>query len=150
MEINKEIEFNPIMQDRFKNGSARNYSYGDIMFNYGALPQTWEDNKIKHPVTSAIGDNDPIDIIEIGIQCLEIGSITPIKILGVLALIDGDETDWKVIGISKYDVLYDNMDDIEDVILKSHRQSYIYFASDVILIFIDFFYILYRMTSSTN
>ena len=37
------------------------------MFNYGALPQTWEDNKIVHSTTNAIGDNDPIDIIEIGI-----------------------------------------------------------------------------------
>ena len=34
--------FNPIKQDT-KNGKLRDYKYGDMCFNYGAFPQTWED-----------------------------------------------------------------------------------------------------------
>ena len=44
------------------------------------------------------------------------GSITPVKVLGILALIDSGETDWKVVVISQYDVLFDLMNDITDVI----------------------------------
>eukprot|EP00965_Chrysotila_dentata_P037757 1255681-Pleurochrysis_carterae.AAC.1 len=32
-------EFNPIKQDT-KNGKLREYKYGDMLFNYGAFPQT--------------------------------------------------------------------------------------------------------------
>lgn len=47
------------------------------------------------------GDGDPLDVVEIGETSLEFGSITPVKILGCLALIDEDETDWKIITIRK-------------------------------------------------
>jgi hypothetical protein len=40
-EIATGEEFNPIKQDT-KNGKLRNYNFGDMLFNYGAFPQTWE------------------------------------------------------------------------------------------------------------
>ncbi|MES1908285.1 MAG: hypothetical protein MHM6MM_001247 [Cercozoa sp. M6MM] len=43
-EISTGEEMNPIKQD-VKNGKLRYYQYGDIMFNYGAMPQTWENPK---------------------------------------------------------------------------------------------------------
>ena len=42
MEMNKEKAGNPITQDT-KNGKPRYYTYGVPFFNYGFLPQTWED-----------------------------------------------------------------------------------------------------------
>ena len=30
------------------------------MWNYGAIPQTYEDPKVVHPATGAVGDSDPI------------------------------------------------------------------------------------------
>src|SRR4051812_15481463 len=33
--------YNPIKQDT-KNGQLRYYKHGDMMFNYGCFPQTWE------------------------------------------------------------------------------------------------------------
>jgi inorganic pyrophosphatase len=42
------------------------------------------------------GDNDPIDVLEIGTRQLKAGEIVPVKVLGILALIDDSETDWKV------------------------------------------------------
>jgi inorganic pyrophosphatase len=42
------------------------------------------------------GDNDPVDVVEIGTQALAVGSVTKVKPLGVLAMIDDGELDWKV------------------------------------------------------
>lgn len=46
MEVMKDVEFNPIMQDKSK-GKPRYYTYGVPFFNYGLLPQTWEDPHLK-------------------------------------------------------------------------------------------------------
>lgn len=106
--------FNPIKQDT-KNGVLRNYNYGDMLFNYGAFPQTWEDPNHVTPDTNAPGDNDPVDVVEVGSKRWETGSIVRVKILGVLALIDDGETDWKVVAISAEDPLADRINDINDL-----------------------------------
>lgn len=105
---------NPIKQDT-KNGQLRSYKHGDMMFNYGALPQTWENPKHIPKDTGRIGDNDPLDVIEIGMTQLATGSVTPVKILGVIALIDDGETDWKVIAININDPIAHELNDIHDV-----------------------------------
>lgn len=46
MEVMKDVAFNPIMQDESK-GKPRYYTYGVPFFNYGLLPQTWEDPYLK-------------------------------------------------------------------------------------------------------
>ena len=85
MQVQKEKPFNPIMQDT-KKGALRYYTYGASFFNYGMLPQTWEDPAKKgfngtaqlgghgsaapwggllQPPRSVrigtVGDNDPLD-----------------------------------------------------------------------------------------
>merc|ERR1719424_268791 len=48
MEVATKEEFNPISQD-IKKGKLRNY-HGPLFWNYGCLPQTWEDpNVMNHP-----------------------------------------------------------------------------------------------------
>ena len=43
------------------------FKKGDIFFNYGCLPQTWEDPTFVHPDAEGCrGDNDPLDVCEIG------------------------------------------------------------------------------------
>jgi len=106
--------FNPIKQD-VKNGKLRDYNYGDMCFNYGAFPQTWEDPKHTTPDTGFPGDNDPIDAVEIGYRMLKTGSVTRVKVLGCLAMIDDDETDWKVICIAADDPLAQQLNDVTDV-----------------------------------
>ena len=105
MEIDKDSKHNPIKQDINKDGSLRKYNYGDMMFNYGAFPRTWEDPQFVSEHTNARGDNDPLDVIEIGSMQLGMASVSPVKILGVLAMIDDEETDWKVIVIHKDDCI---------------------------------------------
>ena len=86
----------PIKQDE-KKGVLREFKKGDIFFNYGCFPRTWEDPRHVSKDTGYPGDNDPLDVCEIGLRQVQTGEIRPVKVLGVLAMIDDDETDWKVV-----------------------------------------------------
>ena len=77
--------------------------------------QTWEDPNVIHPETKAKGDNDPLDVCEIGELVGYTGQIKQVKVLGVMALLDDEETDWKVIVIDVNDPLAPKLNDIEDV-----------------------------------
>jgi inorganic pyrophosphatase len=94
MEVATKEPNNPIAQD-IKKGKLRDY-HGPIFWNYGCLPQTWEDPNEEHPELKCFGDNDPIDVVEIGSKALAMGTVVEVKPLGVLAMIDDGELDWKV------------------------------------------------------
>jgi len=117
MEVSKEMPGNPIMQDVNKDGSPRYYTYGTPFFNYGLIPQTWEDPDVKSAQGYG-GDNDPLDVIELGSSQLMMGSITSCRVIGALELIDEGETDFKILcihsGDKDFDRIYD-MNDLESV-----------------------------------
>jgi inorganic pyrophosphatase len=94
MEVATKEPNNPIAQD-IKKGKLRDY-HGPIFWNYGCLPQTWEDPNLEHSELKCFGDNDPIDVVEIGSRALAMGTVVEVKPLGVLAMIDDGELDWKV------------------------------------------------------
>ena len=77
--------------------------------------QTWEDPNHSHPETKAKGDNDPLDVCEIGEQIGFTGQVKQVKVLGIMALLDEGETDWKVIVVDVADPLAPKLNDIEDV-----------------------------------
>ena len=87
----------------------------NIYRNYGAFPQTWEDPNKEHPVLKYKGDNDPVDVVEIGSKALASGTVNKVKVLGVLAMIDDGELDWKVIAIHSDDPMASKLNDIGDV-----------------------------------
>ncbi|KAH8051638.1 inorganic diphosphatase [Aureococcus anophagefferens] len=89
MEVDTKGENNPIVQD-MKKGKLRFY-HGPIFWNYGCLPQTWENPNEEHPRAQP---------------------------LGVLAMIDDGELDWKVVAIAESDPLAKELDDIADVEAK--------------------------------
>lgn len=106
---------NPIKQDE-KKGILREFKKGDIFFNYGCFPQTWEDPTFIHPDAEGCrGDNDPLDVCEIGARIVRAGDIRPVKVLGVLCMIDEGECDWKVVVIDAEDKWAPFIDDIDDV-----------------------------------
>jgi inorganic pyrophosphatase len=113
MEINTKEKYNPIAQD-VKKGLPREY-HGPIFWNYGCLPQTWEDPRLKHGALGAFGDNDPIDVVEIGGRALPVGSVTQVKVLGAFAMIDDGELDWKVLVVASDDELAGELNDVADV-----------------------------------
>lgn len=61
------------------------------------------------------GDNDPVDVVEIGSAERAMGSVTPVKPLGALAMIDDGELDWKIICIAADDPKAAEVNDVEDV-----------------------------------
>lgn len=82
MEVATKEAKNPIAQD-IKKGKLREY-HGPIFWNYGCLPQTWEDPAVTHPSLGVLGDGDPIDAVEIGSEPLLTGALAVVKPLGVL------------------------------------------------------------------
>ena len=83
------------------------------LWNYGAFPQTWEDPNAKHPETGANGDDDPLDVCEIGEAVGYTGQVKQVKVLGIMALLDEGETDWKVLVVDVNDPLAPRLNDVE-------------------------------------
>lgn len=114
VELRKDLPGNPLAQDLNADGSPRHYTYGTPFFNYGYVPQTWEDPDLKDSLGNA-GDNDPLDVMEIGSVRLEMGSVTPCRVLGHLALVDQGEMDHKVICIALSDPDASGIRDVDDL-----------------------------------
>uniref|UniRef100_A0A673GZ03 inorganic diphosphatase n=1 Tax=Sinocyclocheilus rhinocerous TaxID=307959 RepID=A0A673GZ03_9TELE len=106
MEIATKDPLIPLKQD-LKKGNLRYVSnvfpHKGYIWNYGAIPQTWEDPGHRDGDTGCCGDNDPIDVCDIGSKVCSRGEVIRVKVLGTLALIDEGETDWKVIVINVED-----------------------------------------------
>jgi len=121
MEIDTKAKLNPIVQDQ-KKGKLRfvanSYPYKGYIWNYGCLPQTWENPGHKDASTGCMGDNDPVDICEIGGRVAARGEVLEVKVLGILAMIDDGETDWKVIVIDVTDPLAAELNNLTDVEAK--------------------------------
>eukprot|EP01024_Parvocaulis_polyphysoides_P038873 TRINITY_DN35110_c0_g1_i1.p1 TRINITY_DN35110_c0_g1~~TRINITY_DN35110_c0_g1_i1.p1 ORF type:complete len:295 (-),score=35.40 TRINITY_DN35110_c0_g1_i1:350-1180(-) len=114
MEVATDEVQTPIKQD-VKKGKIRFYPY-NINWNYGLLPQTWEDPNVKNGELDGVaGDNDPVDVVEIGSTALQMGGVYKVKPLGVYAMIDDGELDWKVIAINVDDPKAASVNDVEDV-----------------------------------
>ncbi|KAB2097718.1 Soluble inorganic pyrophosphatase 1, chloroplastic -like protein [Gossypium arboreum] len=114
MEVATVELYTPIKQDT-KKGKLRYYPY-NINWNYGLLPQTWEDPSFANSeVEGAFGDNDPVDVVEIGDSRGKIGEILKVKPLAALAMIDEGELDWKIVAISLDDPRASLVDDVNDV-----------------------------------
>ena len=69
----------------------------------------------KHPGIDCRGDNDPLDVIEIGSKVHQSGSVVDVKVLGGLAMIDEGELDWKIIAIDVTDSLAEKINDLADL-----------------------------------
>nr|AEI91122.1 inorganic pyrophosphatase [Rhipicephalus microplus] len=118
MEMNTKEPLNPIKQD-IKKGKLRYvhncFPHHGYIWNYGAIPQTWEDPNHVDDKTNCKGDNDPIDICEIGYRVAKRGEVIQVKILGVVALVDEGETDWKLLAIDVNDPLAKDLNDVGDI-----------------------------------
>jgi inorganic pyrophosphatase len=118
LEISKNEMMNPIVQD-VKKGALRFvkncFPYHGYLWNYGAFPQTWESPAVLDHDTGLKGDNDPIDVIEIGSAVAKVGEVKQVKVLGAMAMLDEGETDWKIIAIDVNDPLAAQLNDSSDL-----------------------------------
>merc|ERR1712063_16850 len=82
MEIATKEKMNPIKQD-VKKGNLRYvanvYPQKGYPWNYGCIPQTWENPKHIDANTKEGGDNDPIDVCEIGSRVPARGEVIDVK-----------------------------------------------------------------------
>ncbi|CDS12927.1 hypothetical protein LRAMOSA05111 [Lichtheimia ramosa] len=132
LEINRTIPFNPIRQDKGPNGTLRYipniFPFFGYIGNYGAIPQTWEDPNVpNHDIGTKGGDNDPIDVIEIGDLLGYPGQIKQIKILGSLLMVDDNYTDWKIVAVDINDKKahqYNDIGDVEESMLTAIKHWY--------------------------
>jgi inorganic pyrophosphatase len=58
--------------------SIAGFKLTNLSWNYGALPQTWEDPEHKDDNLETLGDNDPIDVIEIGQRIHHRGAVVQV------------------------------------------------------------------------
>ncbi|MGB3507686.1 MAG: inorganic diphosphatase [Microcoleaceae cyanobacterium] len=90
----------------FKNGLPRVVQYLGYPGNYGMIPKSLLLKELG-------GDGDPLDVIVLG-PAVPRGSVVPVKLIGVLKLLDGGEQDDKLIAIMKDTPLYE-VDSIADL-----------------------------------
>lgn len=112
LEMSKKESFNPILQDTKKskltNTDYLRYYKLTPNFNYGFIPRTWENNKIK-TLGNYIGDNDPLDIVELSDNSrMYTGKVLPVYIVGSFCLIDQDEVDWKILAVNANLIEYED------------------------------------------
>ncbi len=80
-----------------------NYTSAPYPFDYGFVPQTlWE-------------DNDPLDVVILTTFPLHPGILVRVRPVAVLEMIDGGESDYKIIGVPSDDVRWNDTQDLEDV-----------------------------------
>ncbi|GBE61050.1 inorganic pyrophosphatase [Babesia ovata] len=120
MEIATNLENNPIKQDVLKCGNLR-FLDCPYYWNYGAIPQTWEapipygtdDPHMKE--LALVGDNDPVDAIDVSQTTMPFGSVVQVKVVGALALVDEGEIDWKMFVVRSDDPHFDDIKDLDDI-----------------------------------
>ncbi|KAI8026829.1 hypothetical protein LOK49_LG02G00723 [Camellia lanceoleosa] len=114
MEVATDESYTPIKKDT-KKGKLRYYPY-NINWNYGLFPQMWEDPSFANfEVKGALGDNNPVDVVEIGQTRGKIGHIMKVKPLAALAMLNEGELGWKIVAISLDDPRASLVNDIDDV-----------------------------------
>ena len=79
--------------------------YSSVVFpvEYGFIPQTWYD------------DNDPLDIMVMSYEPLEVGCIVKVRPIGVLIMEDEKGEDPKILSVPINDPRFDGIHDIKDV-----------------------------------
>ena len=71
--------------------------------NYGFIPQTY------------CGDHDPLDILVISQVDIMPLCLVPSRVIGVMRMVDNEETDDKIIAVADGDVNFSHINDINDL-----------------------------------
>ena len=69
---------------------------------YGFVPQTWFD------------DNDPLDIMVLSFEPLEVGCIVKVRVIGALIIEDEEGEDAKILSVLVNDARFEGYNDIND------------------------------------
>jgi len=98
-EVQPHVPENAISED--PKGSTRLAAFGrPVPFNYGCLPQTYRDPEKVDELYNAPGDDDPLDILDLGSQTVGVGEVVQCRPLGAVCLIDEGQADWKILAVN--------------------------------------------------
>jgi inorganic pyrophosphatase len=95
-----------LLKWEFKKGKPREVKYLGYPGNYGMIPQTVL-------LKSEGGDGDSLDVLVLG-KALPRGVVIPVKVIGALKLLDGDEQDDKLIAVVAGSI-FDSCESIKDL-----------------------------------
>lgn len=91
-----------------------NYSSAPYPFDYGFVPQTlWE-------------DGDALDVIVLTTFPLNVGVLVRVRPVAVMEMIDGGESDYKVIAVPIDDKRWDDVQDLADI-NKHNLKEFVHF-----------------------
>jgi inorganic pyrophosphatase len=76
---------------------------------YGFVPQTWFD------------DNDPLDIMALSFEPLEVGCMAKVRVIGALIIEDEEGLDAKILSVLVNDARFEGYNDITDV--HAHKRK---------------------------
>jgi len=85
--------------------------------DYGFVPQTWYD------------DGDPLDIMVLSYEPLEVGCIVKVRVLGVLIVEDEEGEDAKILSVPVNDARFNGNHDITDVHTHKIREIQEFFET---------------------
>ncbi|MEQ1632143.1 MAG: inorganic diphosphatase [Planctomycetota bacterium] len=119
-----EVKLDGVMRWDLKNGAPRVVEYLGYPTNYGIVPRAILGKEIG-------GDGDPLDILVLG-PAMPRGTVVSVKVIGLIHLVDGGETDDKVLAVVADGPLgkLDSMNDLErdhpgvTTILKTWFENY--------------------------
>ena len=84
---------------------------------YGFIPQTWYDDK------------DPLDIMVMSYEPLEVGCIVRVRVIGVLMIEDENGADPKILSVLADDARFEGVHDIADVHIHNLREIQEFFET---------------------
>ncbi len=91
-----------------------NYSSAPYPFDYGFVPQTLWD------------DGDALDVIVLTTFPLNVGILVRVRPVAVMEMIDGGESDYKVIAVPVDDKRWDDVQDLADI-NKHNLKEFVHF-----------------------
>jgi inorganic pyrophosphatase len=84
---------------------------------YGFIPQTWYD------------DDDPLDIMVMSYEPLEVGCIVRVRVIGVLIIEDENGADPKILSVLVDDARFEGVEDITDIHIHKLREIQEFFET---------------------
>ena len=79
--------------------------YSSVVFpvDYGFMPQTWFE------------DNDPLDVMVLSYEPLEVGCVVKARVIGVLIMEDEEGEDPKILSVLVNDPRFEGINDLSDI-----------------------------------
>ena len=84
---------------------------------YGFVPQTWYD------------DDDPLDIMVMSYEPLEVGCIVRVRVIGALVIEDEKGIDTKILSVLVDDARFEGINDITDIHIHQLREIQEFFET---------------------